>query len=263
MPASLLRSVRLFLLRWHRRLGVSVSLLLIWLAVTGIALNHSSDWGLDQTAGPGVLQTVYRGDVIAFTSYRAGDIWVSHNGASTLYVQGTEVGYCGQPFAGAVLMGDEIIAACGETLLLVSTAAELIESIDIGYDLEALPDAIGTVTGTDSDDLLLRGGDHTYLVSLDSLALTTLSGTVDAAVWAAPAAHGDDVQSLLEQASFGSGVSWTQMLVDLHSGRILGRLGTTGMDLVAILLILLASSGVWVWTTKPGRFRRTTNAKNS
>ncbi|MEH6586121.1 MAG: PepSY domain-containing protein [Halioglobus sp.] len=262
MPASFLRSVRLFLLRWHRRLGVAVSLLLIWLAVTGIALNHSSDWGLDQATGPGVLQTVYRGDVIAFTSYRAGDIWVSHNGASTLYVQGTEVGYCSQPFAGAVFMGDEIIAACGETLLVVSTGAELIESIDIAYDLEALPDAIGIAAGIDDHHLMLRSGDVSYSVSLDSLALTVFSDAIGAAVWAAPAAHGDDIQSLLEQASFGSGVSWTQMLVDLHSGRILGRLGTTGMDLVAILLILLASSGVWVWTTKPGRFRRKTNAKN-
>ena len=259
MPASLLRSVRLFLLRWHRRLGVAVSLLLIWLAVTGIVLNHSSDWGLDQATGPDVLQTVYRGDVIAFTSYRAGDIWVSHNGASTLYVQGAEVGYCAQPFVGAVLMGDEIIAACGETLLLVSKTAELIESVDIGYDLEAVPNAIGIATGIDSDHLMLRSDAGTYSVSLDSLAFTALSGALDAALWAAPAEHGADIQALLEQASFGSGVSWTQMLVDMHSGRILGRLGTTGMDLVAVLLILLASSGVWVWTTKPGRFRRTKN----
>lgn len=263
MPASFFRSVRLFLLRWHRRLGVAVSLLLIWLAVTGIALNHSSDWGLDQAAGPGVLQAVYSGDVIAFTSYRAGDAWVSHNGASTLYVQGSEVGYCSQPFAGAVLMAGEIIAACGETLLVVSMGAELIESIDIGYDLEALPDAIGVTAGVDDHHLMLRSGDVTYAVSLDTLALTAFSGAPDTVMWAVSAEHGTEIQSLLEQASFGSGVSWTQMLVDLHSGRILGRLGTTGMDLVAILLILLASSGVWVWTTKPGRFRRKTNANGS
>jgi len=111
MPTRIFRQIRLFLLRWHRRLGVAVSLLLIWLALSGIALNHSFDWGLDQTTGPQILQSVYRGDSIEFTSYKAGDMWVSHNGASTLYVQGRELGYCGTPFAGAVLFAGELIAA--------------------------------------------------------------------------------------------------------------------------------------------------------
>lgn len=252
MPTRLFRHIRLFLLRWHRRLGVAVSLLLIWLALSGIALNHSSDWGLDQTSGPRLLQSVYQGDTIEFTSYKAGDTWFSHNGASTLYVQGKELGYCDKPFAGAVLFAEELIAVCGETLLLITPAAELIESIDIGYDLEAAPSAIGT----NESGLWLRGGESIYAVDLDSLSFTLAKKETKAIVWAVPGSHGELIETSLEEASFGGGVSWTQMLLDLHSGRFFGKLGTATMDLVAVLLIALATSGVWVWTTKPGRFRR-------
>ncbi|MEP4148608.1 MAG: PepSY domain-containing protein [Halioglobus sp.] len=257
MPTKLFRLFRLHLLRWHRRLGVAVSLLLIWLALSGIALNHSSDWGLDQTAGPDMLQSVYRGDTIEFTSYQAGDTWISHNGASTLYVQGRELGYCSKPFVGAVLFEGELVAACGETLLLFTPAAELIESIDIAYDLENMPTAIGT----NRAGVWLRGEEDIYLADFDDLTFSLASAAGETILWSLPGRHGEQTQALLEEASFGSGVSWTQMLLDLHSGRFFGKLGTLGMDLVAVVLILLATSGVWVWSTKPGRFRRNKNAR--
>ena len=251
MPASLLRSIRLFLLRWHRRLGVAVSLLLIWLAVTGIVLNHAADWELDKHAGPSVLQGFYRGDNMQFTSYWAGDAWVSHNGASTLYVNGREVGYCAAPFAGAVVLKGEIIAACGEALLLATPGGQLIESVDILYDLGSMPSAVAVADET----LLLRNAEGIYQVDLERFEFNPMASLPKGLNWAEAGEHGAALQALLEQASYGNGVSWTQMLADLHSGRIVGRLGTLGMDLVGLLLILLAASGVWVWTTKPGRFR--------
>ena len=252
MPASLLRSIRLFLLRWHRRLGVAVSLVLIWLAATGIVLNHAADWKLDQIAGPAALQSIYRGDTIAFRSYLAGDSWVSHNGAATLYIDGREVGYCGTPFVGAVAYGDEIVATCGETLVLATPGGNLIESIDIAYDLDGLPTAIAS----DGQQLLLQTGGAVYRADLEQLAFARLDAVPEHLPWAQAGEPDALTKNALEQASYGSGVSWTQMLADLHSGRIVGRLGILGMDLVGLLLILLAASGVWVWTTKPGRFRR-------
>ncbi|MEP5567227.1 MAG: PepSY domain-containing protein [Halioglobus sp.] len=255
MPTKLFRLFRLHLLRWHRRLGVAVSLLLIWLALSGIALNHSADWGLDQIAGPELLQSVYSGDTIEFTSYRAGDVWVSHNGGSTLYVQGKELGYCSQPFVGAVEFDGELVAACGDQLLLMTPAAELIESIDIAYDLETMPTSIGISEA----GIWLRGEEGIYLADLSSLIFDSAPHAKESIAWASPGLHGKEIQVLLEQASFGSGVSLTQMLLDLHSGRFFGKMGTLGMDVVAIVLILLATSGVWVWSTKPGRFRRKKN----
>ena len=204
-----------------------------------------------------MLQSVYRGDTIEFTSYQAGDTWISHNGASTLYVQGRELGYCSKPFVGAVLFEGELVAACGETLLLFTPAAELIESIDIAYDLENMPTAIGT----NRAGVWLRGEEDIYLADLDDLTFSLASAAGETILWSLPGRHGEQTQALLEEASFGSGVSWTQMLLDLHSGRFFGKLGTLGMDLVAVVLILLATSGVWVWSTKPGRFRRNKNAR--
>ena len=43
------RALRLLLLRWHRRLGVGIAVVLVMLVVTGIILNHSSELQLDQS----------------------------------------------------------------------------------------------------------------------------------------------------------------------------------------------------------------------
>jgi len=61
-------------------------------------------------------------------------------------------------------------------------------------------------------------------------------------------------RSLLDQYR-GSGLSWERLLLDLHSGRLFGSVGVFIIDLAGIALLLIALSGVWVWVTKPGRWR--------
>lgn len=43
---------RLLLLRWHRRLGLFAAVFLIWLAVSGILLNHTASLNLAGTDLP-------------------------------------------------------------------------------------------------------------------------------------------------------------------------------------------------------------------
>jgi len=38
-----------------------------------------------------------------------------------------------------------------------------------------------------------------------------------------------------------------RVLLDLHSGRFFGRFGPWIFDTIAVLLILLALSGTWIW----------------
>lgn len=250
MPASLLRSLRLFLLRWHRRLGVVLALLLVGLAVTGIALNHSVGWGLDRTVAPGWVQQVYRDGPVQFESYRAAGVWVSYNGRGTLYVQGREVGYCETPFGGAVASNGEIVAACASGLLLATPAGELIERIDLGWQIPGPVLAIGLA----NEQPVLRTAEGNVALDMDTLSAS--GGVSGEVAWARVGRPDAELVALLETLSQGEGVSWERALLDLHSGKFFGRFGVLAADLAAIGLILLGASGVWVWTTKPGRFRR-------
>ena len=45
----------------------------------------------------------------------------------------------------------------------------------------------------------------------------------------------------------GHGLPLERVLLDLHSGRILGKWGVWLIDVVAILLFVLAITGSWMW----------------
>lgn len=47
-----------FLNRWHRRIGITVAVWLLLLAISGLLINHAHDWGLDQSNIPGTLQSL-------------------------------------------------------------------------------------------------------------------------------------------------------------------------------------------------------------
>ena len=50
--------------------------------------------------------------------------------------------------------------------------------------------------------------------------------------------------AVLEAAWRGKGLTVERVLLDLHSGRILGKVGPLLMDLVAVFLIVLSLSGL-------------------
>ena len=45
----------------------------------------------------------------------------------------------------------------------------------------------------------------------------------------------------------GSPLSYERVLLDLHSGRIFGRVGVLVVDAAAVALLLLALSGFYMW----------------
>ena len=45
-------------------------------------------------------------------------------------------------------------------------------------------------------------------------------------------------------------ISWERLLLDIHSGRVLGSLGVVLVDLMALLFMLMAASGVWIWSRR-------------
>ncbi len=62
--------------------------------------------------------------------------------------------------------------------------------------------------------------------------------------WSAPTAPDKAELAELATAWRGRGVTVERLLLDLHSGRILGKTGRLIMDVVAVLLIVLSLSGI-------------------
>jgi hypothetical protein len=70
------------------------------------------------------------------------------------------------------------------------------------------------------------------------------------ATWSRPAAAPAELVTALQQAYRGTGLSLERVLLDTHSGRILGAWGVYLVDAAAFAFLLLACSGIWLWSRR-------------
>ena len=236
---------RLRFANWHRRIGVAVSLLALWLAVTGLLLNHNDQLQLDQNSvNSQLLMTLYGIEPPQVVSYPVGDGWLSHLGDNRVYLDKREVAYCTPPLSGALLQGTMIVAACGGGLLLLSTEGEIIERLGETY---GFPQPVLRVA--DSDNLLILDSQQgAFSFDLELLSWQPYAGIQPQ--WIEAAQPPTLLATYLREESLRGGLNWERVLLDLHSGRLAGYLGVLLMDAVAILMAVLAISGLWVWHSR-------------
>lgn len=238
------------LFRWHRTLGALAALFVLVLAGTGLALNHTdalqldrhhltSAWLLDwYGVAPPPLQR----------AYRAGDHWISQWGgrvyfdAQPLDAQGT--------LHGAVSVHGIVALGIGSRVLLLTDAGELVEGLGTA---EGVPGSIERVGLSGRDRLVLRSAGDDYRADPDLLRFTR---TAVAADWAQPAPLPDALRERIAAGFRGEGLRLERVLLDIHSGRILGRFGPFLMDAAALALVFLGTSGVWMWARHALRRRR-------
>lgn len=244
------RGLRLFLLRWHRRGGVAIALLVMMLVITGIPLNHSSQLALDsKPLRNRLLLSLYGMDVPSISGYAVGEQWLSHLGGNHIYLQNSEVAYCQQPIYGAVAVQGMIAVLCHQQLLLLTEAGEVVERVGSVF---GLPDADGIAAS--DDRLLLRVATGAVVADLNALQFVAPQ-SVAGVDWVEASVPPAALQETLLQHHFGDAVTLERLLLDIHSGRIFGSWGVWLVDAAAVGLFMLALSGCWVWLTRPGRHR--------
>ena len=90
---------------------------------------------------------------------------------------------------------------------------------------------------------------HGYYVADEALVSWRERDAVQAH-WATQENTPPALHARLVSAYRGKGLSMERVLLDLHSGRILGSRGELFMDGIAILFLLLASTGIWLWAKR-------------
>ncbi|MEH6552120.1 MAG: PepSY domain-containing protein [Pseudomonadales bacterium] len=251
MARTAWQMARVYLLRWHRRMGVTLAVCLLWLAATGILLNHTDDLSLDSSpVGISALQRWYLGDLPEIRSYAIGSNWLSAANGHVFF-NGIATESCTNRLQGAVVSGEYIVAACDDVLLLIADDGALIERVNSMYGLPTPVSAIAS----EETNVVIRSGDLIYQVDLEELSFQRLPADT-APVWVTSSPAPPKLVDKIEKSMMGEGISWERFLLDLHSGRLFGRSGILLADIFALGLAMLALSGVWVWSTKPGRWRK-------
>lgn len=228
------------LLRWHRRIGLVAAALVVVLALSGVALNHTAALGLDRRniSAPWLMQWYGINSGGDLRGYEAGGHWLSQLDGE-IFFDGRMLAQAFDGFIGAVQVDNTIAAARAREILLLDGAGALIERIT------ALPVPIARI-GVAADGRMAIAADGMIFTSDTALLEWKKSGP-DGVAWATSAPVPEKIREQIIQAHRGAGLSLERILLDVHSGRILGRYGPWLMDSAALLLLGLAASGVFGW----------------
>lgn len=217
----------------HRSVGLVALVFVLIVSVTGILLNHSVGLSLDKRQVPGWVAAWYYDDTSGVSGFLVDDVHLYQIG-SEVHLESSAVTSCVDGLSGAVALKDQVAALCGNEILLLTAGGQFIERLG---PVHGVPTGIQRLGASDGD-LVLEFEQTTRHFSLDSLTLQE-PPSVDV-IWQNPV----PIPASLTEALLADTVTWEKFILAVHSGRVVGGPGPWLADLVAMLLIFMALTGL-------------------
>jgi len=226
--------------RWHRRMGAVAGLFVLWLAASGIMLNHSSDLGLDHTpiSVPWLIRLYGLHAIMPDRGFRSTKHWLIGTASRTVVDGQLLATTLPQPL-GLVETNDLLFAANASCITLLNAQAQLVDTLQTSdlpvSNIRRIGRGDGVAGIADMHDR--------RFASRDGLNWMPYRGSV---IWSV--AEGLPT-TVAEQADpyFRPQLSLERILLDAHSGRIIGHYGPLLVDAIGVVFILIALSGLWIY----------------
>ncbi|MDH5472737.1 MAG: PepSY domain-containing protein [Gammaproteobacteria bacterium] len=234
---------------WHRRLGIIALVLVLILSITGIILNHTESFKLDETTVESELLLSWYGlnPEGKPISFKFKDIIISQ-WDEQLFFNTDIISHNSQLLRGATRLNDIIIVAFDNTILLLETNGSIIEQARINID-----NIINI--GTDGKHVYVKNSAGDIFVS-DEQIINWKKTQHNHIVWATATKPDHALRQQLKQVYRGQGLSLERVILDLHSGRLFNqRWGIYIMDASAVIMIWLGLSGTWIWWSRNKKIR--------
>ncbi len=228
---------------WHRWAGLSVALFVVVLCITGILLNHSGALGLAQRfiASEWLLDLYDIAPAESPVSYAVGEHHITRVGPR-IYFDNKELPERSAGLLGAVLLQDQIVAALSDRLLILTPEGQTIEVL---REAEGVPLDMNRIGIATDGRLAIGAGRGLLFPDLDSLGWE--QGEAVNVNWAESAPPPAKLTATLLRDFRRDALTLERVLLDIHSGRIVNRFGVWFMDMIALALISLVLSGLWIW----------------
>lgn len=230
---------RMSMARWHRYAGMTAAMFMAVLAVTGLALNHTTALGLDRRTMETTALLRWYGipapsEAVGFA---VAEHWITQLGRRVYWDERELTADAGR-LVGAVALDGYVAAGFETQLLLLTRDGRLVERLD---ETTGLPVPLQRLAA-DGARFAVRANHRDYLADFEALEWRAASfdGT-----WARPAAMPAELLKTLQARERGASLTLERVVLDIHSGRILGPLGPVLMDAAAALILVLTATGVW------------------
>ena len=230
-------------MKWHHWAGLGTALFIVILSITGILLNHGGALGLARhyVHSDWLLDLYDIEPAQAPVSFSAGTHWITRIG-DQLYFDGLELGERSDTLLGVVQLQDQIVAGLGDRLLILAPDGTTIEVL---RSTEGVPAGLRGIGSTTDGRLVIDAAAGQFLPDLDSLRWEL--GDAADVHWAQPTTLPAELDATLMRNFRDRTLTLERLLLDIHSGRIAKRFGIWFMDAVAVVLMSLVVSGIWIW----------------
>ncbi|MCW8833277.1 MAG: PepSY domain-containing protein [Colwellia sp.] len=233
---------------WHRKLGIIAAFFLIFLSLSGIALNHTDMLSLAHKPIKNTLLLDHYGisppSDVRF--YQQNALQVTNNllwfndkllleGVSHI-VAATFISLSPNSPAKTIL------AVSDDNIYLFNQEGDLIDQLG---EALGVPQNIRAVS-VDKHSIIVSTPSGYYQTNHDFFEWQDVNFIVEP-TWIMPTQAPEKTIAHAVLAYRSQFLTLERIVLDAHSGRILGLFGVLFMDAVAILLILLSLSGIYIW----------------
>lgn len=232
-----------FIHKWHRKAGITAAFFVMLLVFTGILLNHTDRMNLQNifVQSETLLEWYHIQPKGQVKGFKSGQHWFTQID-SRLYFDQMELADHIQDLYGTVHIPDGFVIALDESLLILTQSGELVERLS---GSEGVPAGITSIGLSEAGDIVIKAAHGDYIADLDANEWQEQEGLI--VTWSIPDEIPEKLSGQLLTLYRGKGLPLERIIMDIHSGRILGHAGVLLIDFMAILFLLLAMSGVWMW----------------
>jgi hypothetical protein len=232
---------------WHSRAGLVGFAFLIWLALTGVLLTRSVEFGFDTTRvdWPWLMKMYGLHAEPPQSGFRAGSHWLASTNDYTLIDGKPLATQIGAPLgfvAGGTPEQPIVYVAGPASVVLLTPAGERVDELTPPILPISTVRRIGTLK-RDPSVIAVQDLDAYQSADEGNSWTPVAPGDVE---WSQTQALNDaERQQTLPYAK--PRIIVEQLLIDLHSGRLFGPIGAWLITIIGFVAMALAISGIWMW----------------
>jgi len=228
---------------WHRYAGLFAALFVIFISVSGIALNHTDDLKLKkQYLSSNILLDLYRVKAPTKVSHFNTVRHRISQADALLFIDDFPALPITSHVVGAIELNDILFIGLHDHLLLIDHQGQVLETIS---KLDGVPNNISRIGINQQQHLILLTKTQNYLLT-DNFNVSKTKETVGIN-WsnAVPISQQDKLKLTHQYRS--RIINLETLMLDMHSGRFFGAYGHLAFDLIGLVLLFLATTGVIIW----------------